>query len=137
MRGANAIDSLLMSYFNETSTVKFDYSLIRPKGSYISGGFLAPGPDKLQDSIEKIRLLLNRVANTYSKLKPIDAFDIVCHISDAVISGGVRRSALITLFDNDDNEMLKAKTGDWFYTNSQRARKFIARIYSNVYEESL
>jgi ribonucleoside-diphosphate reductase alpha chain len=111
-----------MSYINGTSTIKFDFSAIRPKGSPISGGFLAPGPDKLQDSIEKIRKILNRIANTYLNLKTIDAFDIICHIANAVISGGVRRSALVTLFDNDDEDMIKAKTGNWFYDNPQRAR---------------
>jgi len=119
---ADAIDSLIMSYILDTGVVKFDYSNIRLKGAPISGGFLAPGPDKLMDSIEKIRKILQRVASSYKSLKTIDAFSIVCHIANAVISGGVRRSALITLFDNDDEDMLRAKTGNWFYENPHFAR---------------
>jgi ribonucleoside-diphosphate reductase alpha chain len=104
--------------------VAFDYSKIRPKGSKISGGFKAPGPDGLRNSIGKIEELLNahvgRKQN--AKFSSIIAYDIVMHMSNAVLSGGVRRSATICLFSHYDQEMLTAKTGNWLATNPQRAR---------------
>ena len=104
--------------------VIFDYSEIRPQGSTLSSGVgKAPGFEPLQKGLEKIRVLLYRcVANGQKKLRPIDAYDIVMHSSDAVLSGGVRRSASLALFSADDNEMAKAKTGNWFIDNPQRAR---------------
>ena len=119
------------------TTVVFDYSLIRPAGSPLgSGSGKAPGPGPLRNAHEKIRELLNGVCtagsafvkweegkeDTRVKLRPIHAYDIIMHASDAVISGGVRRSATICIFSKDDEEMLRAKTGDWFRTNPQRGR---------------
>lgn len=117
-----AIDELVKSYFVTGKKVLFDYQYVRPKGSLIAGYFKAPGPEGLRDSIEKIRLILDSVRNDSKKLKPIEVFDICCHIADAVLSGGVRRSALICLFSMEDEEMMNAKTGMWFYDNPQRAR---------------
>lgn len=129
---ADSLAVLLSSYFVEGAIfpeykgcqVHFDFSKIRPKGSMISGGFKAPGPDGLRNSLAKIEELLNKFVSDKSNVKitPIIAYDIVMHISDAVLSGGVRRSATICLFDKTDSEMLKAKTGDWFITNPQRGR---------------
>jgi len=128
---ADAIGIIVNSFFKDTDTfteyngynVDFDYSQIRPEGSLISGGFKAPGASGLARSIEKIRtLILSRLGKGETKLHPIDFYDIVMHSSDAVLSGGVRRSATICLFSFDDEEMLKAKTGNWFYENPQRGR---------------
>lgn len=136
---ADAIGVLLSSYFTENQPfpeysgkyVKFDYSRIRPKGSPISNiGGKAPGPDGLRKSIEKIRNILDRCTEldeTYSKnnehkLRPIDAYDILMHCSDAVLSGGIRRAATLALFSLHDEEMINAKTGDWYINNPQRAR---------------
>lgn len=127
---ANSIQYLIDSYLNVDSEyygykLKFDYTLIRPKGSMIAGGFKAPGPNGLNNSIEKVRKILNDcVSNGYDKIKPINAYDIMMHCSDAVLSGGVRRSATIVLFSQDDDEMMKCKTGNWFLKteNPQRAR---------------
>lgn len=129
---ANALDVLLSSFFDENGKypeyrghrVYFDLSKIRPKGAKISGGFKAPGPDGLRLSLDRIEyllqgLILNKKKN---KLKPIHAYDICMHVADAVLSGGVRRSATICLFSLDDEEMLGAKTGNWFSENPQRAR---------------
>ena len=99
--------------------IKFDYSVIRPEGSFISGGFKAPGHEGLKNSIEKIEHILN---NCNSRLSTIEVYDMVMHMSNAVLSGGVRRSASICLFHPSDREMMEAKTGNWFIENPQRAR---------------
>lgn len=120
---ANAIDQLIKYYFIEgTPYPKFDYSLIRPNGSLISGGFVAPGPDGLHKSIDKIKNLLDVVYKTTKKLSPLNCADIIAHCADSVLSGGVRRSAVIILFSPEDKEMYNSKTGDWFYKNPQRGR---------------
>lgn len=130
---ADALGALLSSYFTEPvkgfdqykhTKVEFDYSQIRQKGSGLASGVgKAPGPEPLKNGLEKIRELLNRcVSNKQKKLRPIDAYDIVMHSSDAVLSGGVRRSASLALFSPDDEEMAKAKTGNWYLENPQRAR---------------
>ena len=104
--------------------VDFDFSLIRPQGATISWGGKAPGPEGLKNAIIKIEKLINSIIDERgtTKLKPIEAYDIVMHSSDAVLSGGIRRSATICLFDPDDEEMLNAKTGSWFVDNPQRGR---------------
>lgn len=104
--------------------VVFDYSLIRPEGAPLaSSSGKAPGPMPLRRALEKIRDVLNRcVKNGQGSMRPIDAYDIVMHASDAVLSGGVRRSATICLFSPDDEEMATAKTGNWFIENPQRGR---------------
>lgn len=104
--------------------VYFDLSKIRPKGAHISGGFKAPGPDGLRQSLTKCEDILNEATEGQKavNIKPIEAYDFVMHMADAVLSGGVRRSATICLFSKDDDEMMKAKTGDWFIDNPQRGR---------------
>lgn len=104
--------------------VQFDFSQVRPAGSSLSSGVgKAPGPEPLRRALEKIRQLLdNCIERKQTKLRPIDAYDVLMHASDAVLSGGVRRSATIALFSPDDDEMMNAKTGNWFYENPQRAR---------------
>jgi len=130
---ADALGVLLSSYFSKpipefemykNTYVVFDYSNIRAKGSTLSSGVgKAPGFEPLANGLEKIRTLLDRcIANRQKKLRPIDAYDIVMHSSDAVLSGGVRRSASLALFSHDDEEMAKAKTGNWYIENPQRAR---------------
>ena len=129
---ADAFGVLLSSYFVDNSThpeyqgcqVHFDYSDIRPKGSMISGGFKAPGPDGLRSSLIKCEALLEALleGKQRTKINSITAYDFVMHMSDAVLSGGVRRSATICVFDKDDQDMLTAKTGDWFMKNPQRGR---------------
>lgn len=129
---ADALGALVSSYFKTDqpfpeyfgATVQFDYSKIRPKGSPIaSGSGKAPGYKPLERSLELIRGILSRVVDEgRSRLRPIEAYDMVMHASDAVLSGGVRRSATICLFSPDDEEMATAKTGSWFVENPQRAR---------------
>ena len=130
---SDALGVLLSSYFSKpveefkqykNCHIAFDYSNIRPKGSALASGVgKAPGYEPLANGLEKIRALLDRcLASGQKKLRPIDAYDIVMHSSDAVLSGGVRRSASLALFSHDDEEMAKAKTGNWYLDNPQRAR---------------
>ena len=129
---ADAIGVLIASYmggiieFDEYigEKVEFDYSQIRPAGAPLSSGAKAPGPGGLMRSIEKItEIFANRSQdNVRVRLRAIDVYDIIMHAADAVISGGVRRSATIALFSPDDEEMAKAKTGNWFIENPQRGR---------------
>lgn len=109
------------------SHVSFDYSRIRNQGSSLStGAGKAPGPGPLSASLEKIRgvlgAALTRCHGEDCHLRPIDVYDIIMHASDAVLAGGVRRSATICLFSVDDHEMMNAKTGNWMQDNPQRAR---------------
>ena len=130
---ASALDVLMSSFFvgggkypeYEGRRVYFDLSQIRPKGAFISGGFKAPGPNGLRRSLDKIEHLLQGIVLDSKEpinIKPIDAYDITMHAADAVLSGGVRRSATICLFSPDDEEMMNAKTGNWFMDNPQRGR---------------
>lgn len=128
---ADALGVLLSSYFVDNQPfpeyagyeIKFDYSQIREKGAYINGGFKAPGHEGLKNSLEKIEKILEQwIRNEGNTIRPILAFDIICHASDAVLSGGVRRSALSMIVDPHDEEMIHAKTGTWRQDNPQRAR---------------
>lgn len=118
-----AIGRLVQYYFNSNVTYpKFDYSKIRPSGSLISGGFIAPGPDGLRNALNKIDSLLSNVHKTTRRLSPLNCADILSHCADSVLSGGVRRSALAILFSPNDEEMYNSKVGNWFYDNPQRGR---------------
>lgn len=117
---AEAAHSLILSHFEGTKKPKFDYSNIRKKGAFISGGFKAPGPDPLRICLEKINQVLTTAAGR--KLRPFEVHRLACIIADSVISGGIRRSALIVLFDPKDMEMLNCKTGNWFIKYPELAR---------------
>ena len=119
---ADAIKILMNSYFKGGSKIRFDFSDIRPKGSrLITSGGKAPGPQPLKECLVKVQGLLDEKENG-DKLEPIEVHDIICHIADAVLAGGIRRAALISLFSADDEEMLAAKTGNWWEQNPQRGR---------------
>ncbi len=148
---ADAMGVLMSSYFDSDDTpfpqyrgkhVVFDYDLIRPEGSALSSGSgRAPGPEPLRKSLIKIRKLLDACVarnalngeavfvadeaydlHHAGKLQPIDCYDIIMHASDAVLAGGVRRSASICIFSITDSAMCLAKTGNWSKENGQRAR---------------
>ena len=128
---ADALGVLMSSYFVGGGThpefegrkVYFDLSQVRPQGSMISGGFKAPGPEPLRKALDKIEHLIQTlVPKGDTRLSPIHVYDISMHAADAVLAGGVRRSATICLFSKDDEEMLTAKTGNWFIDNPQRGR---------------
>ena len=119
---ADAIKILMRSYFEGMSTPEFDYSDIRPKGALlVTSGGKAPGPQPLKDCVHNIKKILDAKEDG-SKLEPIECHDIICFIADAVLTGGIRRAALISLFSLDDEEMLSAKTGAWWELNPQRGR---------------
>ena len=120
---ADSVKVLLKSYFGITTARPiFDFRDIRPKGAeLITVGGKAPGPEPLKECLFQIQKVLDRKEDG-EQLTPIEAHDIICHIADAVLSGGIRRAALISLFDLHDNEMLTAKHGAWWELNPQRGR---------------
>ena len=120
---ADSIKVLLKSYFGiTTARPVFDFRDIRPKGAeLITVGGKAPGPEPLKECLFQIQKVLDRKEDG-SQLTPIEAHDIICHIADAVLSGGIRRAALISLFDLHDNEMLTSKHDAWWELNPQRGR---------------
>jgi ribonucleoside-diphosphate reductase alpha chain len=119
---ADAIKALMKTYFHGGSKIKFDFSDIRPKGArLVTSGGKAPGPQPLKQCIVKIEGLLSEKVDG-EKLSAIEVHDIVCHIADAVLAGGIRRAALISLFSADDDEMISCKAGDWWEHNPQRGR---------------
>lgn len=104
--------------------IRFDYSQIRPEGAYISGGFRAPSHRGLQQSLERIETLLEGSIGTKKSVtfRSIIAYDVFMHLSDAVLSGGVRRSAMNIIMSIDDEELVNAKIGNWRQTHPWRAR---------------
>nr|MDB4346161.1 hypothetical protein [bacterium] len=120
---ADAVKVLFESYIGKrATTVRFDYSDIRPKGSPLkTSGGKAPGPQPLKECLVKVEGILSSKTNG-DKLSSLEAHDIVCYIADAVLAGGIRRAALISLFSADDDEMLTCKSGQFWDTNPQRAR---------------
>jgi ribonucleoside-triphosphate reductase (thioredoxin) len=120
---ADSIKFLMKSYFGKnTSTPIFDFSDIRPKGAkLLTSGGKAPGAGPLRECLVKVQNILD-VKEDGDRLSSIEVHDIVCHLADAVLAGGIRRAALISLFNADDNEMLSAKAGSWWENNPQRGR---------------
>ena len=121
---SDAIKVLIKSYLGSkrSSKVNFDYSDIRPKGArLVTSGGKAPGPQPLKECLVKIKGILDDKQEG-SKLSTLEVHDIVCHIADAVLAGGIRRAALISLFSAYDEEMISCKTGNWWETNPQRGR---------------
>jgi ribonucleoside-triphosphate reductase len=120
---ADAIKVLVESYMgSKSSTPVFDYSDVRHKGALlVTSGGKAPGPQPLKDCIHNITKVFEN-KNDGEKLTPIETHDIVCHIADAVLAGGIRRAALISLFSADDEEMISCKSGNWWEQNAQRGR---------------
>ncbi len=119
---ADAVKALMKNYFQGGSKLKFDFSDIRPKGAQlVTSGGKAPGPQPLKECLIKIAGVLD-LKKDDEKLSPLEVHDIVCHIADAVLAGGIRRAALISLFSADDNEMISCKSGNWWELNPQRGR---------------
>jgi ribonucleoside-triphosphate reductase (thioredoxin) len=119
---ADSISVLVKSYFFGGSKPVFDFRDIRAKGArLITSGGKAPGPQPLKECLIKIEGILDAKKDG-EKLKPIEVHDIVCHIADAVLAGGIRRAALICLFSASDEQMISCKSGAWWETNPQRGR---------------
>lgn len=120
---ADAIKVLMKSYFGKSNYLPdFDYSDIRPKGArLITAGGKAPGPEPLKICVAHIQAILDRKKEG-DKLTPLECHDIMCHLANAVLAGGIRRSAMIALFSADDEAMLTCKFGAWWELNEQRGR---------------
>lgn len=123
MGWADAIKALFKSYTGKTSShLEFDLRDIREKGAaLVTAGGKAPGPEPLRVVLTQIEGIL-RSKKDGEKLSDIECHDILCHIADSVLSGGIRRSAMISLFDVDSNAMINCKSGNWWETNPQRGR---------------
>lgn len=109
---SEAVGVLFDSYFKGYGDVEFDYSEIRPKGAHIRGGFKAPGHEPLKEALDKIKNIM--ITHKGRKLRPFEVHYLICILANSVVTGGVRRSAMISIFDVDDLEMANCKTGDWF-----------------------
>ena len=119
---ADAVKALMKTYFHGSSKLRFDYSDIRPKGArLVTSGGKAPGPQPLKECLVKIEGILSEKENG-TKLSTLEVHDIVCYIADAVLAGGIRRAALISLFSADDDDMIACKSGAWWEENPQRGR---------------
>ena len=119
---ADAVHMLMKAYLKGGARPRFDFRDIRPKGEQlVTAGGKAPGPEPLKEVLFQVQKILDR-KEAGSKLTPLECHDIMCHLADAVLSGGIRRAALISLFDFDDEEMLTCKFGNWWENNPQRGR---------------
>lgn len=118
---ADAVKVLCESYFYNMMDVEFDYRDIRPKGAMlITTGGKAPGPQPLKDCIHNMRSIFDQAVGR--QLTTLEVHDMMCYIADAVLTGGIRRAAMISLFSMDDSAMLGCKSGSWWEQNPQRAR---------------
>lgn len=119
---ADSVRMLMKAYLTGIAKPEFDFRDIRPKGArLVTAGGKAPGPEPLKECLFQIQKILDRKQNG-EKLTSVECHDIICHIADAVLSGGIRRAALIALFDIDDEDMLTCKFGNWWEENPQRGR---------------
>jgi ribonucleoside-triphosphate reductase len=121
---SDAVKVLIKSYLGDkrTSKIIFDYTDIRPKGArLVTSGGKAPGPQPLKECLTKIEGILNDKEDS-TILTSLEVHDIICHIADAVLAGGIRRAALIALFTATDDDMISCKSGNWWETDPQRGR---------------
>ena len=119
---ADAVKVLVTAYLKGKALPVYDFSDIRPKGALlITSGGKAPGAEPLKDCLHNIQKILDRKMNG-EKLTTLEVHDILCYIADSVLAGGIRRSAMISLFEIDDDEMLTCKFGNWWENNPQRGR---------------
>lgn len=119
---ADAVKVLMKAYLSNGAQPLFDFSDIRLKGTRLkTAGGKAPGPEPLKECLFQIEKILQRKVDG-EKLTSVEVHDIVCHIADSVLAGGIRRAALIALFSADDEDMLSCKFGNWWEQNPQRGR---------------
>lgn len=122
MGWADAVKVLMKAYLEGKSLPKFDFRAIRPKGAkLVTAGGKAPGPEPLKICLFKMQTILDRKENG-EKLTPLECHDMLCHIANAVLAGGIRRAAMIALFSLENEEMLTCKFGNWYELNEQRGR---------------
>lgn len=122
MGWAEAVKVLMKAYLEGSFMPKFDFRAIRQKGArLITAGGKAPGPEPLKICLAHVQAILDRKQEG-EKLTPLECHDILCHIANSVLSGGIRRSAMIALFSHDDEEMITCKYGNWWELDEQRGR---------------
>lgn len=140
---AEAVGKMMTAYYYGGADIEFDYSAIRPKGAYIRGGFKAPGPEPLRQAIEKCHHIITRIKGR--KLRPFELHYLICICANSVVTGGVRRSAMISIFDADDAEMAACKTGNWIATMPELCRSnnsaailpdTLKEVFDNIYENT-
>lgn len=134
---ADAVRVLINAYLNGKSKPGFDYRDIRPKGArLVTSGGKAPGPEPLKRCLFEIEQILENKKDG-EKLTSLDCHSIMCHIADSVLSGGIRRSAMISLFSFDDEDMLSCKSGNWWELNPHfaRANNSAVVVSSRITEE--
>lgn len=140
---AEAVGKMMTAYYYGGADIEFDYSAIRPKGAYIRGGFKAPGPEPLRQAIEKCHHIITRIKGR--KLRPFELHYLICICANGVVTGGVRRSAMISIFDADDAEMAACKTGNWIATMPELCRSNNSaailpdtpkEVFDNIYENT-
>lgn len=140
---AEAVGKMMTAYYYGGADIEFDYSAIRPKGAYIRGGFKAPGPEPLRQAIEKCHHIITRIKGR--KLRPFELHYLICICANSVVTGGVRRSAMISIFDADDDEMAACKTGNWIATMPELCRSNNSaailpdtpkEVFDNIYENT-
>lgn len=140
---AEAVGKMMTAYYYGGADIEFDYSEIRPKGAYIRGGFKAPGPEPLRQAIEKCHHIITRIKGR--KLRPFELHYLICICANSVVTGGVRRSAMISIFDADDAEMAACKTGNWIATMPELCRSNNSaailpdtpkEVFDNIYENT-
>jgi ribonucleoside-triphosphate reductase len=118
---AEALNQLMQAYFYGGIRPQFDFSLVRPKGSYlVTTGAKAPGPEPLRYMLMRVETILKAAVGR--KLTDLEVHDIICLVADCVLAGGIRRAALISLFDRDSKAMLTCKHGNWWEKHPHRAR---------------
>lgn len=122
MGWADAVKMLMKAYLAGGTMPKFDFRAIREKGAtLVTAGGKAPGPEPLKICLVHVQAILDR-KHDGEKLTSLECHDIMCHIANSVLAGGIRRSAMIALFDHDDESMITSKYGNWWETNEQRGR---------------
>ena len=122
MGWADSVKMLMKFYFEGGPKPKFDFRAIRHKGArLVTAGGKAPGPEPLKLCLSHIDAIMERKENG-EQLSPLECHDIMCHIANSVLAGGIRRSAMISLFSHDDEEMITCKYGNWWELNEQRGR---------------
>lgn len=140
---AEAVGKMMTAYYYGGADIEFDYSAIRPKGAYIRGGFKAPGPEPLRQAIEKCHHIITRIKGR--KLRPFELHYLICICANSVVTGGVRRSAMISIFDADDAEMAACKTGNWIATMPELCRSNNSaailpdtpkKVFDSIYENT-
>ncbi len=132
MGWADAVKVLMKAYLEGGFTPKFDFRAIRKKGArLVTAGGKAPGPEPLKICLAHVQAVLDRKQEGEA-LTPLECHDILCHIANSVLAGGIRRSAMIALFSHDDEEMITCKYGNWWELNEQRGRANNSAVLERV-----